>query len=178
MTTRTPPKGIIVFGSARSDGNTGSVVQMLASITGFDVIDLNVLDIRYFDYASAQDDDFMHTILKVLEYDVIVFATPVYWYAMSAVLKTFFDRLSDLLHWHKQIGRQFRSKSMGVVSTSGKTTIHEAFAYPFVSTARYLGMEYLGHCHCWTTGDEIPKESAAAMAIFVEDVLTPEDTGA
>ena len=42
-------------------------------------------------------DDFTQRILKLLcEADVIVFATPVYYYAVSGQLKTFIDRMNPL----------------------------------------------------------------------------------
>jgi multimeric flavodoxin WrbA len=168
MIDQTEARGIIIFGSARSDGNTSLVVEELASISGFEVVDLNVLDIGYFDYITPPADDFMPTIRKLLQADVIVFATPVYWYAMSAILKTFFDRFSDLLHWHKEVGRAFRGKSMCVVSTSEKPAIHEAFTFPFKSTARYLGIEYLGHCHCRTEKGKIPEDALVSLRTFAE----------
>ena len=60
----------------------------------------------------------METIIQ--KYDTIIFATPVYWYSMSGTLKTFFDRLSDLLHYKKELGRQMRGKKMAMISNSGE----------------------------------------------------------
>ena len=174
MTIPRGPKGVIVFGSARSDGNTGHVVSHLARHTGFQVVDLNTLHIGYFDYEQTNtEDDFMPTIRKILEHDIVIFATPVYWYTMSAVLKTFFDRLSDLLKWHKEAGRQLRGKSMGLVSTSEKPGIADAFAYPFVQTAAYLGMDFLGHFHFKTTKGKLTEDVITEMQAVANEMLAP-----
>lgn len=44
--------------------------------------------------------------------DNIVFATPVYWYAMSGRMKIFFDRFTDLLYTHKSIGKNLKGKKL------------------------------------------------------------------
>jgi len=174
MTNRSVATGVIVFGSARSDGNTGRVVSSLAAMTGFDIIDLNQLEIGYFDYDRANgEDDFMPTIRKILEYEIIVFATPVYWYTMSAVLKTFFDRISDLLKWHKETGRQLRGKSMSVVSTSETPDIEKEFAFPFVRSSAYLGMDFIGHVHFNTTRGEVTPEVTESMREYARQLLSP-----
>ena len=55
----------------------------------------------------------------MVQYEQIIFATPIYWYAMSAQLKTFFDRMTDLLTIHKPLGRQLRKgKKMFLIACS------------------------------------------------------------
>ena len=56
----------------------------------------------------------MKTIIS--KYDTIIFATPVYWYSMSGILKVFIDRITDLLTIEKELGRKLRGKKMAVVS--------------------------------------------------------------
>lgn len=93
------------MGSSRSNGNTKSVVDYLMSLNyNIQLIDLNQYKISYYDYdLKNAEDDFMNLIPKVLEFDTIVFATPIYWYTMSAQMKTFFDRISDLLKGENKI---------------------------------------------------------------------------
>ena len=165
-------KGVIVLGSARADGNTGLVASQLAKTTGFEIIDLSSLNIGYFDYLRANsDDDFLSTIEFVLGHDVIVFATPVYWYSMSAVMKTFLDRFSDLLKWHKETGRRLRGKKMVLVSTSEKRTMNPVFSFPFEQTASYLGMDFLGYIHCPTKNGELPVESTYLLEHFTGKIM-------
>ena len=149
-------KTVVILGSSRSDGNTRRVIDELITIKkDIDIIDLNNFEIGYFDYEfKNKDDDFLGLIKSVLEYDTIVFATPIYWYTMSAQLKTFLDRISDLLKGeNKPIGRQLRGKNMAVLSCASDDTILDGFVMPFEETASYLGMHYKGHAHTWVNED-------------------------
>lgn len=63
------------------------------------VFDLSKLIIEPFEYQRHDDrDDLRAVVAMMLQSQHIVFATPVYCYSMSATLKMFFDRLTDLLH--------------------------------------------------------------------------------
>jgi multimeric flavodoxin WrbA len=142
-------KSIIILGSSRSDGETRGVVDRLVEITGFEVLDLLNYQIGHYSYTHQnQDDDFKILIAKILyKYDVLIFATSVYWYAMSGILKTFFDRITDLLDTDKALGREFRKKSMAVLSSSNGNNLGDSFWLPFKATSDYLGMQYLGNLH-------------------------------
>ena len=85
-------KRVIIQASSRSNGNTNKVIEILMKELEFDLIDLNLKKIGYFDYEfENQSDDFLTIIKKIAdEYGLIVFATPVYWYSMSGMMKTFF----------------------------------------------------------------------------------------
>lgn len=166
-------KGVIILGSSRSDGNTYKISSYLKEKTGFALIDLNTKNIGKFDYDNKnKDDDFVPLIKDIVNsYDIIIFATPVYWYAMSGTLKIFFDRISDCLKFEKETGRKLRGKSMGMISCSSGTEIHEGFKMPFVESARYLGMNYLGDVHTWFENDEIPEEVAIRLNDFAENIM-------
>ncbi|MXN92800.1 FMN reductase [Flavobacterium sp. Sd200] len=140
---------VIILGSARNDGNTRRLVDELALKTGWDIINLNDYTISQYDYANINtDDDYMPLITKIIAaYDVFVFATPVYWYAMSGVMKTFFDRFTDLITINKELGRQLRLKKMAVISSSVGDNLGDNFWLPFTATANYLGMYYIGNVH-------------------------------
>jgi multimeric flavodoxin WrbA len=161
---------VIILGSSRSDGNTRAVVNFLLKNRDIDVIDLNDYKIGYFDYDNRnKDDDFIPLMIKITsQYRRIIFATPVYWYSMSAIMKTFFDRISDLLKWEKDIGRTLRGKMMGVVSCSGHDDLAEGFDMPFRASADYLGMDYLGHVHAWAENEMIAINVQERLSAFLE----------
>jgi len=141
---------IIVQGSSRNNGNTSKIVQILQNHLECDLIDLSELDIHQYDYENGnQNDDFMSTIKKIVEYDLIIFATPVYWYAMSGTMKTFFDRIIECLKTEKEIGYRLRGKNMAAISCGSDSVEHEGFFIPFEKSAEYLGMSYSGHIHTW-----------------------------
>jgi hypothetical protein len=56
--------------------------------------------------------DFLYVIEKMIEHDIIVFVSPVYWYSVSAELKVFIDRFSDLLTVHKSTGKKLKGKNI------------------------------------------------------------------
>lgn len=161
---------IIIQGSSKSLGNTHKVVRYLNQNNQFDVIDLKTKNIGAFEYDfSNTDDDFLPLIENIItNYDTIIFATPVYWYAMSGTLKHFFDRLSDVLHYKKELGRQLRGKRMGMISNSGENDRKDGFSTPFRESANYLGMKYLGDRHAWFSSDEIAKEAKLKIDTFRE----------
>lgn len=162
-------KTIIILGSSRSHGDTRKFVNAVLEKTEADFIDLNDLNIGYFDYKyQNQEDDFLPIIKKVVGYENIILATPVYWYSMSAVMKTFVDRFTDLLVIHKDIGRLLRGKKLYTISSSSDAKIYENFLKTFELTANYLGMNYNGYIYGWIENGEIPERLNQNINSFIE----------
>lgn len=152
-------KTVVVLGSSRSNGNTGKIVEIFRSTFEADLIDLSKLNISYYDYEHRnRDDDFLPTMRKIVGYDLIIFATPIYWYSMSAVMKTFFDRISDCLRIEKETGRKLRGKKMAAICCGSEEAETEGFFMPFRETAGYLGMGYLGDLHTWVEDSKPSQE--------------------
>ncbi len=142
-------KKVVIVGSSRKDGGATTLVTEFERNTNWDIIDLNNYQFSYFDYDHLnKDDDFLKLMKSIIEkYDTLVFATPVYWYSMSGIMKVFFDRITDLLTIEKDLGRKLRSKKMAAISCSYGNHLGEYFWLPFSETAKYLGMEYICHAH-------------------------------
>lgn len=142
-------KKVIILGSSRSNGNTSNTIASIAKKQAIDVIDLNNYSFSYYDYESKNlNDDFLPLIKSIIEkYDTLIFATPVYWYNMSGIMKVFFDRFSDLIRVEKETGRKLRGKNMFVISNSHDNQIDDSFYIPFQKSAAYLGMNYTGQLH-------------------------------
>ncbi|MBL0736076.1 NAD(P)H-dependent oxidoreductase [Flavobacterium sp. GN10] len=142
-------KTVIILGSSRKNGNTAKIVDQLSKEHNIDVVNLSDYNISYYDYESKNlGDDFLPLIRRIIEqYDTLIFATPIYWYNMSGIMKVFFDRISDLIRIEKETGRKLRGKKIGVISNSHDNETDESFYIPFQKSADYLGMEYLGHAH-------------------------------
>lgn len=142
-------RSVIILGSSRNDGDTAKMVNLLKEKSGWDLIDLNDYDFSYYDYDHKNaGDDFLPLMRNIIErYDTLVFATPVYWYSMSGIMKVFFDRITDLLEIEKDLGRKLRGKNMAALSSSIGNHLGEYFWLPFSETAKYLGMSYLGNTH-------------------------------
>lgn len=142
-------KNVIIVGSSNRNGETTKLANTIAKKWDCDVVHLMDYQFSYYDYEHHnKNDDFISLIKKIIEsYDTLIFATPVYWYSMSGILKVFFDRLTDLLTIEKELGRKLRGKRMAAVSSSNGNNLGEQFWLPFEESAKYLGMRYLGNIH-------------------------------
>ena len=150
-------KTIIIFGSSRSHGDTRQIVNAFIEKTGASLIDLKEKEIAYFDYDFGNlGDDFIPTIEDILAYDQWIFATPVYWYSMSAIMKTFFDRITDVLKKRRDLRLKMKGLSMGSISCGSDGELVEGFEMPFRESADYLGLDYLGNLHSWLEDGGIP----------------------
>jgi len=139
-------KSLVILGSNRKKSLTEQVAIKALSGTEYDIIDLLDYQIAHFNYDAnyPQDDEFDAIINKILPYNTLVFATPVYWYSMSGIMKVFFDRLTDLITIKKDTGHQLRGKSASIIAVGTDPTIPEGFEIPFKHTAAYLGINYTG----------------------------------
>ncbi|MEM9686546.1 MAG: NAD(P)H-dependent oxidoreductase [Bacteroidota bacterium] len=159
---------IIILGSSRTDGNTKEIVTRFNKDFNFEVVHLIEQDIGYYDYEHKNhDDDFFGIVGRLITKELIIFATPVYWYTMSAPLKTFFDRFSDLLRTRRDMIEKLKGKSMMVISC-GSSALDYDFYMPFRKTAEYLEMKYVGELHGWMTSDTVPEEVKIKIETFRE----------
>ena len=144
-------KTVIIVGSSRKNGNTTAVAEAIAQQYDFSIVNLGDYNFSYYDYESLNiTDDFLPLMKEIIQkYDTLIFATPIYWYSMSGVMKVFFDRFSDLIRIEKDWGRKLRDKKMAVISNSHdfEKDLDYNFYIPFVKSAEYLGMQYLGNKH-------------------------------
>ncbi|MBC6993946.1 NAD(P)H-dependent oxidoreductase [Neolewinella lacunae] len=167
-------KKLIILGSSRKNGETKKVVSELMRISDWDLIDLTDFNISHFDYEHLnRTDDFIDLLKRITEnYDVLIFATPVYWYSMSGIMKVFFDRLTDLLRIEKDTGRKLRGKYMAVISCSNGDNLGEMFWLPFKKSAEYLGMNYIADLH--TYEGRMEDDKIAEFKQTIEEKTTPE----
>jgi multimeric flavodoxin WrbA len=114
------------------------------------VVDLCSQRITPYDYAHTnRHDDFEPLMKHVLAHDQIIFATPIYWYAVSPAMKVFLDRLSDFLELPDLLaeGRRLRGKRAYLACTSISEEPSAEFIGAFRETFRYLGMRFGGAIH-------------------------------
>ncbi|MFC2954059.1 flavodoxin family protein [Marinicaulis aureus] len=136
-----------ILGSSRADGDTARLLSaVLAHLPGTERVDLGTLRIGPYSYSHANaDDDFLPLAQAMLKAQAIVLASPVYWYTMSAQMKLFFDRLSDLTDPpYKTIGKQLAGKTLFVVATGSDPKPPESFVHPFEDSAGYFNMQWGG----------------------------------
>ncbi len=167
-------KRVIIQGSSNSHGNTNHIAKLIQEEIKCDFIDLKNYNVGHFDYEfKNRQDDFLPLIKEISDYDLMLFLTPVYWYAMSGIMKTFFDRISDCLKIEKDTGRKFRGKYMASVSCGSEKKATEGFFIPFNLSAQYLGMKYIGDIHTWIEKDKPDKEVTHIVQSFIQESIKP-----
>lgn len=164
----------VIQGSSRSHGETRWVSHYLESQYIVQFVDLKLKNIGQYDYGKINDtDDFLPTIKHIIETsDVLLFLSPIYWYTMSGILKTFLDRFTDLLKSEKPLGRQLRGKYLGYLTSSNDVNIDYEIDTPVRLSAGYLGMTYLGHCHIGVANDQLLSGSERVIDTFMDDCLS------
>lgn len=173
----------IIAASARRDGNTRRMVDAFAGQCGdlAQEIDLARLRIDPFDYDRLEErDDFLPVVKAMTRSDHIVFATPVYWYAMSGGMKTFFDRLTDLLlaPANRQLGRALAGRKAWLLATGTEEHLPPGFTEPFARTAAYFAMEWRDAAYCRSEGDSPLAGDALAPAVELAGRIAGEIDGA
>lgn len=150
LVVRLMPNAIALFASSRRNGNTGKFMDRIAAEMNIEVVDLSSSRISAYDYEHRnRDDDFEPLMKRVLEFEHIIFASPVYWYAVSPPMKVFLDRITDLMELPDLLndGRRLRGKSAYVVCTSIYDEAPRPFTGSLTDTFAYLGMRFGGIAH-------------------------------
>jgi multimeric flavodoxin WrbA len=141
---------IALFGSSRRHGNTGQLIDHIAAELNIEVVDLGRLRMSPYDYEHRnRGDDFEPLMKRILEFDHIIVASPVYWYSVSPPVKVFLDRISDYLDIPEllEYGRCLRGKTSHIVCTSIYDSAPTSFVDALTATFTYLGMHNGGMVH-------------------------------
>jgi multimeric flavodoxin WrbA len=135
----------IIYGGSRKEGNTKKVIDAVASKVSADIFDVSDYQISFYDYEHKnRDDDFLPLIKKLLEYDCWIFASPIYWYTMSAQLKVFMDRMTDLFDIDMEMAGQVRGLGAALIATGVEDFCPLCYEDVFINSFNYLGMNYQG----------------------------------
>ncbi|MFV0392780.1 MAG: flavodoxin family protein [Coprobacillaceae bacterium] len=73
-------------------GNTNRIGENALQDKNYDV--LHLADYQICQYGVVDDTDQINEVLKTIDsYDTIIIGSPIYWYTIGGILKTFIDRL-------------------------------------------------------------------------------------
>jgi GrpB-like predicted nucleotidyltransferase (UPF0157 family) len=142
-----PRKVLALLGSAEGGRETEKFLREHYAGAGLTVVNLHERGFRPYRYGKEAEAEagFLALVEEMIAADLVVFATPVYWYSMGASMKIFFDRFSDLLRGpHKALGEKLAFTKVKLLSTGAGPRLPVGFESPFALTAIYLGMDYLG----------------------------------
>lgn len=94
----------VIYGGTRPDGNTEILTERAVQRVSVEKIYLKdygirpIEDLRHFEGGFQEiNDDYNAIIDRILPHDILIFATPIYWFSMSGTLKNFIDRWSQTL---------------------------------------------------------------------------------
>ncbi|MGI6735903.1 MAG: flavodoxin family protein [Anaerovoracaceae bacterium] len=163
-------KIVIVNGSPRA-GNTLSAINAYVEGAGtgndFEIIHADKLNISGCKGCGAcqcakgcvAGDDTNETIDKIVAADMVIFATPVYWWGVTAQLKLVIDKCYCR-------GALLRGKKVGVLVVGGAATDNEEYTLirkQFACIAAYLNWEILFYKDYCATGKNELAENPAAL---------------
>ena len=163
---------LILLGSARKRSDTAAFLEKVFAGHDYELLDLLDIPIAPYNYSGTypESDGFLKVVDALLKHQVLVFATPVYWYAMSGLMKTFFDRFTDLVTTKKYLGRQLRGKSTFLLAVGADEELPDGFETPFRLTSDYLDMHYQDCIYHSTKFQEDGEQLQERIRVFVDKV--------
>ncbi|MCX5634522.1 MAG: flavodoxin family protein [Planctomycetota bacterium] len=157
-----PKKILILNGSPKTDGNTAAMVEWFSQGAREKGADVEIVRTAYLKYKTLGciscrkcqtidkyecgiDDDAKPVLAKMAEVDVIVMATPLYFFGASAQLKLIFDRMFSLYKWDNDAGTMqtpLIGKTLVLLASAFEDVGLDALEKPFALTAEYSGMKF------------------------------------
>lgn len=157
-----PKKILILNGSPKKNGNTAALVDWFnrgAASKGAEVEIIRTAFLKYKTlgctscracqksdkYECCVDDEAKPVLARMADVDVIVFATPLYFFSASAQLKLVFDRMFSLYKWDNQAGTMetpLKRKTLVLLASAFEDIGLDALEKPFALTAEYTGMKF------------------------------------
>ncbi|MBM7702516.1 flavodoxin family protein [Metabacillus iocasae] len=146
---------LILSGSTRKNGNTEYLATKAVEGLPHTVVSLAdknikpIVDMRHTEEGfSPVEDDYEEILQLILKHDVLLFATPLYWYGMSGPMKDFFDRWSQYLRDERfPFKEELKKKKAYVVITGGSDAnikglpLIQQFNYIF----EFVNMEFVDY---------------------------------
>jgi multimeric flavodoxin WrbA len=133
-----PNQIVFVQGSPRKKGNTRAVAAIAmnaAQEAGASVTEIDATKLQFEHpgcigcqkcqesekFECSIDDEVGRTVATIPQYDVVVMATPLYWWSYSAQLKIFIDRMYSLSKFTDtwEVRSMLSGKTFALMATAG-----------------------------------------------------------
>ncbi|WP_257348340.1 flavodoxin family protein [Pseudalkalibacillus decolorationis] len=148
-------KILALYGSARAGGNTEQLTKK--ALEGLDVTHVHLKDYNIYPIDDLRhveggfqpvEDDNDQLVQLMLDHDLLVFATPVYWYGMSGSMKDLIDRWSQSLRDSRfDFKGELSQKKAFVICCGGDNP--KLKALPLIQQFHYIfdfvAMEFVGY---------------------------------
>ncbi|KWW21997.1 NAD(P)H-dependent oxidoreductase [Peribacillus simplex] len=146
----------VIYGGTRPDGNTEILTEYLIegiATEKFYLKDYNIkpiMDMRHSkDGFQDRSDEYNSIIERILPCDILIFATPIYWYSMSGTMKNFIDRWSQTLRDPKypDFKNRMASKKAFVIAVGGDEPTIKGLPMiqQFNHIFDFMGIEFAGY---------------------------------
>ena len=155
-------KILILSGSPKKNGNTAMLVKWFTEGARSKGAQVDVAHTAFLKYKSTGctscrtcqkldkyecviDDDAKPVLAKMAKVDVIVMATPLYFFSASAQIKLVFDRMFSLYKWDneaKTMETPLKGKILVLIASAYEDVGLDVLEKPFALTADYTGMQF------------------------------------
>ena len=145
---------IVLMGSPNKKGSTAILVDEFCRGAGESGHDVEVIDVCHADIhpctgcvhcgyegPCVQKDDVERIRRELLSSDMVVFATPLYYYGMSAQLKTVVDRFCA---YNSSLNSRHLKSALLTVAWNSDDWTFEALAAHYRTLVRYINFEDMG----------------------------------
>ncbi len=153
---------LVLSGSPKRDGNTATIVDWFSEGARSKGAHVEIVRTAFLKYASTGctscrccqkmdtyecvvDDEAKPVLAKMVDADVIVMATPLYFFAASAQLKLVLDRMFSLYKWDNEAGTvetPLKGKTLVLIASAFESMGLDALEKPFELIAAYTGMKF------------------------------------
>ena len=157
-----PQEILVLSGSPKKDGNTATLVDWFAAGARSKGARVEIVRTAFLKYKSTGctscracqkldayecviNDEDKPILAKMAKVDVIVMATPLYFFGASAQLKLIFDRMFSLYKWDNKTGTMatpLKGKTLVLIASAFEDVGLDALRKPFALTAKYTGMKF------------------------------------
>ena len=155
---------LAVLGSAPGDGRAARLLRRLTEGLPCETVDLSEVSIAPF--TQTQDyrpDSFLEVIAKMAAAPVTVFATPIYWYSYSAVMKGFIDRFTDLSLSHRDAGAGLCGRDFALLASGSEPELEPALNLAFSRFCDSIGARCIGLVYAKGEGPFADPEAATLV---------------
>lgn len=153
---------VIINGSPRNEGNTGTVIRELIGQIGdknsVELIHIPEMDISFCNGCNycqnsselnncREKDDFQEVVEKIKNADLTILASPLYIFGFTAQLKRFLDRMYSLVFDFRTAKSQSYLKSsrfLLIITSLGPETVSRPCIDTFKEMCKTLEAESLG----------------------------------
>jgi multimeric flavodoxin WrbA len=155
-------KILVLSGSPKKDGNTAALVKWFSEGAESKGAEVKIIQTAFLKYKSfgctscrtcqkiakyecVINDEAKPILAKMAEVDVIVMATPLYFYGPSAQLKLVFDRMFSLFKWDNEADTMktpLKGKTFVLIASAYEDIGLDDLEKPFALTAKYTSMKF------------------------------------